>query len=84
MLVDGRALEHEGIQILHYRQLGSCHAIADRGGVAVSSFRAQQVSEDFMGSPLALKACGHSFVERACHAFKTQLAHGLDHLMPLH
>jgi len=38
-LVDRGALEHEGIEILDHRQLGRSHAVADRGGVAMRSFR---------------------------------------------
>ena len=83
-LVDRRALEHERVHVLHDRQLGGAHPIADRGGTAVRGLGAQQVGQALHGGALALYAGGDRLVERAGHAFEAEPAHGVDHLMPLH
>ena len=44
----------------------------------------EQVGQDLDESCGALQARGDRLVEGAGHALQAQLAHGGDHLMPLH
>lgn len=69
--VDRSALEHEGIEILDYRQLGCGHALADRGGIAMCRFRPQQVAQDLVGCALPLPSRGDVFIERAGHSLRS-------------
>ena len=82
--VDRGALEHEGIEVLDYRQLGRGHAVADRGSMTMRCFCPQQVGQDLVGRALALQPGGYRLVEGSCHALEAERAHRLDHFMPLH
>jgi len=44
-LVDRSVLKDERVDVLHDRQLGGFHAVADRGRMAVCAFGAQQIGQ---------------------------------------
>jgi hypothetical protein len=67
-LVDRRALEGEGREVLHHRQLGGAQTIADRGGLAMGGLGPEQVGRDLHGGAVALKACGDRLVEGGGYA----------------
>ena len=72
LFVDRDALEREGVEVLDYRQLGCGHAVADRGGMTMRGFGAQQVGQDLVGRALALQPGGDRLVEGSCHALEAE------------
>lgn len=83
-LVDRRVVEHEGVEVLHRRQLGRRHPVADGGRVPVGCLGADQVGENLHGRALALQSRGDRLVEGAGHPLQAQAGQRRHHLMPLH
>lgn len=64
LFVDRGTLEHAGVEVLDYGQLGRGHGVADRGGTTIHGFSAQQVGQDLVARALALQPRGDRLIRR--------------------
>src|SRR5271168_1379473 len=69
---------------LEDREFGVAHAIADRAGLPVSTFGADQAGEEGKDLIAPGKTFASDLVEAGAHAVELEFGHGLEDLMALH
>jgi hypothetical protein len=82
--IDRRVGKDELVNILENRELGAGDAIADRAGLPVRAFGADQAGDQRIEFFAPGKALAGYLVEAGAHAVELQLAHGLQNLMAFH
>ena len=82
--IDRRVGEDEAVEILQDRELGAADPIADRAGLAVGAFGADQAGDERIDLVAPGQALAGDLVEAGAHAVELELAHGLEDLMAFH
>jgi len=84
VFINRRVGEDELANILEHREFGAAHAIADRAGLPVSTFGADQAGEKGKDLIAPGKALAGDLIEAGAHAVELECSHRLEDLMTLH